>query len=71
MVLLLTLLFRSEVDQELSVASQKNRLLATVLIMTGCPEATLRDGEGRAVFVDVLKRSLASDNVEVRRLING
>lgn len=33
--------------------------------MTGCPQATLRDGEGRSVFVKVLKNSLASDNVEV------
>lgn len=50
----------------MTVASQKNRLLAVVLIMTGCSQATLRDGEGRGVFIDVLKNSLASENIEVR-----
>jgi hypothetical protein len=49
----------------LTVASQKNRLLAVVLIMTGCPQATLRDGEGRSVFVEILKQSLTSDDIEV------
>ncbi|KAL7334523.1 hypothetical protein PS15p_200133 [Mucor circinelloides] len=48
-----------------SVASQKNRLLAVVLIMTGCPSATLRDGEGINVFVNTLKQSLASKDIEL------
>lgn len=58
----------TEGKEKLSVASQKNRLLAIVLIMTGCPQATIRDGEGRSVFVEALKKSLASDNVEVKYL---
>ncbi|KAI8641511.1 armadillo-type protein [Parasitella parasitica] len=48
-----------------SVASQKNRLLAVVLILTGCPSAALRDGEGINVFFATLKKSLVSDNVEL------
>ncbi|KAG2213412.1 hypothetical protein INT47_009085 [Mucor saturninus] len=48
-----------------SIASKKNRLLAVVLIASGCPQATLRDNEGRNVFVNVLKNSLASDNIEL------
>lgn len=56
---------RNNGENQLSVASQKNRLLAVVLIMTGCPQATLRDKEGRTKFVDVLKKSLTSDNDDV------
>lgn len=52
-------------DRIKSAASQKNRLLAVVLIMTGCPSATLRDGEGINVFVNTLKQSLASKDIEV------
>lgn len=53
--------------EQLSVASQKNRLLAVVLIMTGCPQATLRDGEGRNAFVEVLKQALVSNDIEVSK----
>ncbi|CEP08433.1 hypothetical protein [Parasitella parasitica] len=52
-------------DEIKSVASQKNRLLAVVLTLTGCPSAALRDGQGIQVFVGTLKVSLASDNVEL------
>ncbi|KAI8372010.1 armadillo-type protein [Choanephora cucurbitarum] len=45
--------------------SQKNRMLAVVLIMTGCPQAALRDSEGRGLFVDVLSRALNSDDREL------
>ncbi|KAG2232739.1 hypothetical protein INT48_009265 [Thamnidium elegans] len=59
------IIISTEGKEKLSVASQKNRLLAIVLIMTGCPQATLRDGEGRSVLVEALKKSLASDNIEL------
>lgn len=62
--------YSSEGKEELSIASQKNRLLAIVLIMNGCPQAALRDGEGRSVFIEALKKSLASDNVEVIAFCN-
>ncbi|OBZ81409.1 HEAT repeat-containing protein 5B, partial [Choanephora cucurbitarum] len=52
-------------NPDISVASQKNRMLAVVLIMTGCPQASLRDGEGRGLFVDVLNRALNSDDREL------
>lgn len=57
--------FFSENNDESTVTSQKNRLLATVLIMTGCPQATLKDGEGRELFVEILKKSLVSNNAEL------
>lgn len=47
------------------VTSQKNRLLAVVLMMTGCSQASLIDDEGRGIFVDVLNRALNSDDMEV------
>ncbi|KAF7731917.1 hypothetical protein EC973_007748 [Apophysomyces ossiformis] len=45
--------------------TKKNALLASVLIMTGCPEATLRDGKGRTVFVNTLKQALISKEPEM------
>lgn len=47
------------------IASQKNRLLATVLVMTGCPQATLHSTESRAQLIEVLKICLPSSNTEV------
>jgi hypothetical protein len=49
-----------------SAASQKNELLAVVLIMTGCPSATLRDGEEINVFVNTLKQASMLENVDAR-----
>jgi hypothetical protein len=40
-------------------------MLAVVLIMTGCPQATLKDGNGREKFISMLKQSIASTNPEV------
>ncbi|KAI9492675.1 hypothetical protein BDB00DRAFT_420321 [Zychaea mexicana] len=43
----------------------KNKLLASVLIITGCPEASIHDTEGRGVFVDIMRHALQSENKEV------
>ncbi|KAL4206381.1 hypothetical protein CU097_005637 [Rhizopus azygosporus] len=51
--------------EELTTASQKNRLLATVLVMTGCPQATLHSTESRAQLINVLKMCLPSNNSEL------
>ncbi|KAI9480776.1 MAG: armadillo-type protein [Benjaminiella poitrasii] len=57
--------FEMKNGESMTVISQKSRLLATMLIITGCPQAVLRDGEGRKIFVDVLKQSLSSSEVEL------
>ncbi|KAG0172348.1 hypothetical protein DFQ30_010665 [Apophysomyces sp. BC1015] len=47
------------------ISAKKNALLASVLILTGCPEASVRDGKGRLIFVETLKQALVSKNPEM------
>ncbi|KAL0078649.1 hypothetical protein J3Q64DRAFT_1765530 [Phycomyces blakesleeanus] len=63
--LLYTDIFGYTSDKKLSVSVKKNKLLAAMLIITGCPEASLADGDGRGVFVKTLKEGLDSDLTEI------
>ncbi|KAG1473645.1 hypothetical protein G6F56_000838 [Rhizopus delemar] len=57
--------FSLQCKEEAKVASQKSQLLSTVLIMSGCPQATLRDQSGRNQLIQVLKACLESNNLEL------
>ncbi|KAI8980927.1 armadillo-type protein [Pilobolus umbonatus] len=48
-----------------SINTQKNKLLAVVLVITGCPKATLVVVEGRDILLNVLKKSLESPVAEL------
>ncbi|KAI9318532.1 armadillo-type protein [Dichotomocladium elegans] len=45
--------------------SIKSKLLASVLIFTGFPQANLQDSEGRSLFLEAIKQGLTSGNKEV------
>lgn len=47
------------------MTSQKSRLLAAVLITSGCPQATLQDQAGRGQVISIIQTCLESDNTEV------
>ena len=46
----------------------KNKLLASVLIITCCPEASIYDADGRNIFVNTMKQALQSETKEVYRI---
>ncbi|KAG1384801.1 hypothetical protein G6F60_002658 [Rhizopus arrhizus] len=57
--------FSLQYKEELKMASQKSRLLAAVLITSGCPQATLQDQAGRSQVISILQTCLESDNPEL------
>ncbi|KAI7854364.1 armadillo-type protein [Circinella umbellata] len=61
---LLDNLFKEEL-KEINENMLKNKLLASVLIITGCPEASIYDADGRNIFVNTMKQALQSDTKEI------
>ncbi|ORZ22294.1 armadillo-type protein [Absidia repens] len=67
----LRILLRSvfvDTSSEENIQLGKNQLLASVLIITGCPQAVAQNPEGLDLLIDVVKNGLAVEDSEIIRV---
>ena len=66
----LILIFKSAEQDETQLSKLKNAMLATVLILSGCPAASLKATGSLDRFVDVVQNALTMDNAPVSSRIS-
>ncbi|KAI7879526.1 ARM repeat-containing protein [Lichtheimia hyalospora FSU 10163] len=55
-------LLESETNDDIKI---KNKLLASVLIITSCPEANMHDTDGRQIFIKAMQKALLCDKHDI------